>query len=45
MIDAGLADEPLGTLLGIAPGAPVLRIERLTHDAHHGWRRSRELTG
>jgi len=33
VIDAGLADEPLGTLLGIAVGAPVLRIERLTHDA------------
>jgi GntR family transcriptional regulator len=33
VIDAGLADEPLGELLGVAPGAPVLRIERLTHDA------------
>jgi GntR family transcriptional regulator len=33
VIDAGLADEALGELLGIAAGAPVLRIERLTHDA------------
>jgi GntR family transcriptional regulator len=33
VIDAGLADETLGALLDIAPGAPVLRIERLTHDA------------
>ena len=33
VIDAGLADETLGAQLGIAVGAPVLRIERLTHDA------------
>jgi len=33
VIDAGLADETLGAELGLAPGAPVLRIERLTHDA------------
>jgi GntR family transcriptional regulator len=33
VIDAGLADEALGAQLGIAAGAPVLRIERLTHDA------------
>ena len=33
VIDAGLADETLGAQLGIAIGAPVLRIERLTHDA------------
>jgi GntR family transcriptional regulator len=33
VIDAGLADAALGAHLGIEPGAPVLRIERLTHDA------------
>jgi len=33
VIDAGLADESLGAQLGITAGAPVLRIERLTHDA------------
>ena len=33
VIDAGLADARLGESLEIAPGAPVLRIERLTHDA------------
>ncbi len=33
VIDAGLADDGTAALLGIAPGAPVLRIERLTHDA------------
>ena len=33
VIDAGLADAELGGQLGIPPGAPVLRIERLTHDA------------
>ena len=33
VIDAGLADANLGEALEIAPGAPVLRIERLTHDA------------
>jgi GntR family transcriptional regulator len=33
VIDAGLADEELGALLGIGAGSPVLRIERLTHDA------------
>lgn len=33
VIDAGLADAALGEHLGIAVGAPVLRIERLTHDA------------
>jgi len=33
VIDAGLADKALGRQLGIAVGAPVLRIERLTHDA------------
>jgi GntR family transcriptional regulator len=32
VIDAGLADAALGKLLGISDGAPVLRIERLTHD-------------
>ena len=32
-IDAALADARLGQALGTAPGAPVLRIERLTHDA------------
>ena len=33
VIDAGLADATLAEQLGIAVGAPVLRIERLTHDA------------
>ena len=33
VIDAGLADEALAEQLAIDPGAPVLRIERLTHDA------------
>jgi GntR family transcriptional regulator len=33
VIDAGLADEALAEDLAIDPGAPVLRIERLTHDA------------
>jgi len=33
VIDAGLADADLAEALDIAPGAPVLRIERLTHDA------------
>ena len=33
VIDAGLADASLGAFLGIETGAPVLRIERLTHDA------------
>ncbi len=33
VIDAGIADAALGAVLGIEPGAPVLRIERLTHDA------------
>ena len=33
VIDAALADAGLGEHLGIAAGAPVLRIERLTHDA------------
>ena len=32
-IDAVLADEELTELLSLAEGAPVLRIERLTHDA------------
>jgi GntR family transcriptional regulator len=32
-IDAALADDALGEALGIAAGAPVLRVERLTHDA------------
>jgi len=32
-IDATLADEALSQALRYAPGAPVLRIERLTHDA------------
>jgi GntR family transcriptional regulator len=32
VIDAGLADDHLHRRLGIAIGAPVLRIERLTHD-------------
>jgi GntR family transcriptional regulator len=31
VIDAGLADAHQAALLGIAPGAPVLHIERLTH--------------
>jgi GntR family transcriptional regulator len=30
-IDATLADAPLAALLGISAGAPVLRVERLTH--------------
>lgn len=33
VIDAGLADAALAEQLAIDPGAPVLRIERLTHDA------------
>ena len=33
VIDAGLADAALGEQLDIDVGAPVLRIERLTHDA------------
>jgi GntR family transcriptional regulator len=33
VIDAGLADEALAGQLAVDPGAPVLRIERLTHDA------------
>ena len=33
VIDAGLADAELGVALDIEPGAPVLRIERLTHAA------------
>ncbi|MGN6653589.1 GntR family transcriptional regulator [Trinickia sp.] len=32
-IDAILADDEIVTALGIEEGAPVLRIERLTHDA------------
>jgi GntR family transcriptional regulator len=32
VIDAALADESLREPLGLPPGAPVLRIERLTHD-------------
>lgn len=32
-IDAALADARLAQALETAPGAPVLRIERLTHDA------------
>jgi len=32
-IDAILADEDLATALDVAEGAPILRIERLTHDA------------
>ncbi|MDH0864565.1 GntR family transcriptional regulator [Mitsuaria sp. GD03876] len=32
-IDATLADAELAATLGIGEGAPVLRIERLTHDA------------
>lgn len=33
VIDAGICDAALAPHLGIAVGAPVLRIERLTHDA------------
>ncbi|MED5620205.1 GntR family transcriptional regulator [Ideonella sp. BN130291] len=33
-IDATLADAPVAALLGLDAGAPVLRIERLTHDRH-----------
>lgn len=33
VIDAGVADQTIARVLGVAPGAPVLRIERLTHDA------------
>ena len=33
VIDASLADTELGKQLAIEAGAPVLRIERLTHDA------------
>ena len=33
VVDAGLADAELGGHLDIDVGAPVLRIERLTHDA------------
>jgi len=33
VIDAGLADAALATQLDTDAGAPVLRIERLTHDA------------
>lgn len=32
-IDATLADAELAEALGMSEGAPVLRIERLTHDA------------
>jgi len=32
VIDAGLADAALADALEISPGAPMLRIERLTHD-------------
>ncbi|WP_410209723.1 GntR family transcriptional regulator [Aquirhabdus sp.] len=32
-IDAVLADEDLNSALGIEEGSPILRIERLTHDA------------
>lgn len=32
-VDAILADDEIVTALGIEQGAPVLRIERLTHDA------------
>lgn len=32
-IDAILADSELVGALGVEPGAPILRIERLTHDA------------
>lgn len=33
-VDAILADEELTNALNVAEGAPVLRIERLTHDAN-----------
>jgi GntR family transcriptional regulator len=32
VIDAGLADATLADALEVAPGAPLLRIDRLTHD-------------
>ena len=32
-IDAILADDDLALALDVAEGAPILRIERLTHDA------------
>ena len=34
-IDAALADEELAQALHVEAGAPVMRIERLTHDAAH----------
>ncbi|WP_280152043.1 GntR family transcriptional regulator [Piscinibacter sp. XHJ-5] len=34
-IDATLADAQMAAALRIGEGAPVMRIERLTHDTHH----------
>lgn len=33
-IDAALADHATATTLDVGAGAPILRVERLTHDAH-----------
>ena len=33
-IDATVADEELAALLQVEIGTPVLRVERLTHDAN-----------
>jgi GntR family transcriptional regulator len=33
-LDATAADGAVANALGVAPGSPILRIERLTHDAH-----------